>query len=169
MIVFLSILIITGQIIFTIGVFLKSLFTMILGRAIFGIGNESFITIQNKITSENFKQNQLSTALSIFNACGRLGTVLTFFITPLIAKYFSSTIASIISILLLLGLFVTCLVLSGMCYDDLPLLCKQKKVQLCKVFLKGERKKKICFPKVCYKQCESIHIIKKYSAHKCHT
>lgn len=97
----LSIVALIGQLLFTSGVYLESFAVMIIGRIVFGIGCESFLTFQNKTIAESFKLKEISTAMSIFNICGRLGTIMNFLLTPVIVQYTNATVACSVGCLLI--------------------------------------------------------------------
>lgn len=100
--VFLSFLVFTGHLIFTIGIWKKTFLVMVLGRLVFGIGNETLFVIQSKLISTNFKGKELSFALATFTSLGRLGIVINFLITPLLARKFNNTLLSIVGLVLIL-------------------------------------------------------------------
>ena len=82
-------MIVLGQKIFTKGLLSENLNTCIYGRIFYGIGVESYFAfVQNRI-SALFKDKQVATSTNIFIAVGRMGTVLTFFISPLFIERFS--------------------------------------------------------------------------------
>jgi len=97
----LSLIALSGQLLFTSGVYLESFAVMIIGRIVFGIGCESFLTFQNKTIVESFKLKEISTAMSIFNICGRLGTILNFLLTPVVAQYTNASVACSVGCLLI--------------------------------------------------------------------
>lgn len=82
----LSFLVLFGQSIFTIGIFLENFYVMLIGRFVFGLGCESFGIIINKIISNVFRNKELSTSMGILVCVGRLGTILNFIITPIISE-----------------------------------------------------------------------------------
>lgn len=83
--IYLSMMVLLGHVIFSFALNFQSSYLMMLGRFIFGLGNETlFVILSNRIT-ENFKMN-ISLSLSIFISLGRMGIVTNFILTPLIAK-----------------------------------------------------------------------------------
>ncbi|OQS54646.1 mfsd1 [Ecytonucleospora hepatopenaei] len=82
-------MIIIGQKIFTNGLLNENLNICIYGRIFYGIGVESYFAfVQNRI-SILFKEKQVAMSINIFIAVGRMGTVFTFFISPLFIERFS--------------------------------------------------------------------------------
>lgn len=107
----LSVLILIGHIIFSFSLNLQLPYIMLLGRFLFGLGNETlFVLLSNKIT-QHFKQN-ISLALSIFISLGRLGIVANFLLTPIIAKKLSPFFACVIGIFLLTMSIILNIILS---------------------------------------------------------
>lgn len=104
--VVLSVIVFFGQVIFSFALGFNSTFLMLLGRFLFGLGNETlFVILSNKII-DNFKMN-ISLALSIFISFGRLGIVANFILTPMIAKNMSPFISCVVGIGLLgLSVFI---------------------------------------------------------------
>lgn len=97
-----------GQFIFTIGVFLDKFSIMIIGRAVAGIGSESYSVVQNRMISQRFEIEELAGAMTLYNACIKTGTLLTFFITPILAQTLNAFAACVFAFLLsLLGCFST--------------------------------------------------------------
>ena len=77
-----------GQFIFSIGCSSKSIYLMILGRVIFGIGGESLNTTQYAIIVQWFGADELAFALGICLSLARLGSALNDIISPRIATVF---------------------------------------------------------------------------------
>ena len=71
-----------GQILFTIGVSLRSVPLMILGRVLFGIGGESIAVAQSCITTRWFLHAELGLALGLNLAVPRVGSVLNSIMSP---------------------------------------------------------------------------------------
>lgn len=94
---YLGIIAIVGQMFFNLGIFLKSLTVMLVGRILFGIGCESYSAIQSRKIVDCFKNNNLSAAINIYNVLGRLGTLSNFLVTPMIAKISDPIFAGIFS------------------------------------------------------------------------
>ncbi len=93
-------LVLIGQIIFTLGVLIQKFSIMILDRIIFGMGGESFAVIQNRILFDYFKGRDLAMAVDFFNCLGRLETAFNYFITPFVDYHFSSKASCIIGCVL---------------------------------------------------------------------
>jgi len=89
-----------GQLIFTMGVYLNRFSVMITGRAVMGIGGESYSIIQNMIISERFKITELSGAMTFHTVCAKMGTVLSFIITPMISGNSNTMMACVFSLAL---------------------------------------------------------------------
>lgn len=89
-----------GQLIFTLGVYFNRFSVMIVGRVVTGIGGESYSVIQNKIISERYKIHELGGAMTFYSACSKMGTLLTFLVTPAIAEAVGALIACIFSLAL---------------------------------------------------------------------
>jgi len=77
--------ILIGQLIFALGCSSKSVFLMLVGRAIFGLGGESINTTQLSIILQWFAPNEIAFALGLCLSTARLGNVLNDFISPRIA------------------------------------------------------------------------------------
>ena len=81
----LSIAVVFGQFLFSIGVSLKTYWIMHLGRFIFGVGGESLSVAQARITTRWFEGKELALALGLNLAIGRLGSVLNDLLSPYLA------------------------------------------------------------------------------------
>lgn len=104
----LAFMVLIGQLIFTIGVYLKNFSIMIAGRAIFGIGCESYSVVQSRITLNQFKRADLSKVRSFYNSCGKIGTIMTFIITPIVTAHLGAAFASLVSCLFVfLGVYLS--------------------------------------------------------------
>lgn len=101
----LSFLVFFGHLIFTIGLSKRSFSVMIIGRIILGIGGESISVIQNKMISSEYKGKDLSFAMGLFSSLARLGTILTYLVTPYLGYYMNPNIPCYV------GIFIT---LNGM-------------------------------------------------------
>ncbi|KAH7649345.1 hypothetical protein FG379_001891 [Cryptosporidium bovis] len=86
-IILISFLII-GQFVITIGFGMKSLTMMLAGRCIFGFGSESSLIAFNSLLIRYFPEWEVSLALSICLAIGRIGSVLSDMVSPIIATLF---------------------------------------------------------------------------------
>ncbi|KAF9126772.1 hypothetical protein BGX30_015091 [Mortierella sp. GBA39] len=82
-----SLCVCAGQGLFAIGVSAKSIWTMVLGRFIFGIGGECLEVAQAKITTDWFKSRWLGFALGLNLSSARIGTALNDNISPTIAAH----------------------------------------------------------------------------------
>ncbi|EEA07315.1 major facilitator superfamily transporter [Cryptosporidium muris RN66] len=76
---------ITGQFILSLGFSMKSLSIMLLGRCIFGLGSESSLITFNSLLIRYFPEWEVALALSICLAIGRIGSVLSDMVSPIIA------------------------------------------------------------------------------------
>ena len=84
----LSILLITGQIIFTLGCQFESMYTMLLGRIIFGFGGESLNITQNAMLIKWFYKSEISFPLGLTLSVSRLGNVANDILSPRISNVF---------------------------------------------------------------------------------
>ncbi|KAF9133851.1 hypothetical protein BGW39_008762 [Mortierella sp. 14UC] len=85
MLVLFSLCICAGQGLFAIGVSAKSIWMMVLGRFIFGIGGECLEVAQAKITTDWFKSRWLGFALGLNLSSARIATALNDNVSPAIA------------------------------------------------------------------------------------
>ncbi|CAL6056129.1 Major_facilitator superfamily protein [Hexamita inflata] len=76
----------TGQLIWGIGGQYKSYIVMIIGRAVYGIGGGCICVCQESICTHYFKGKELALAFGATLCVSRLGSVLNFFISPLICE-----------------------------------------------------------------------------------
>ncbi|KAL7067957.1 major facilitator superfamily protein [Cryptosporidium serpentis] len=76
---------IAGQLILSLGFSMKSLSVMLLGRCIFGLGSESSLIAFNSLLIKYFPEWEVALALSICLAIGRIGSVLSDMVSPIIA------------------------------------------------------------------------------------
>lgn len=86
MLILFSLCICLGQGIFSMGISIKSIGWMVLGRFIFGIGGECLEVAQAKITTDWFKSRWLGFALGLNLSSARIATALNDNLSPLIAK-----------------------------------------------------------------------------------
>ncbi|KAJ1607826.1 putative transporter with signal peptide [Cryptosporidium canis] len=77
-----------GQLVLTFGFGVKSLTTMLIGRCIFGLGSESSLIAFNSLLIRYFPDWEVALALSICLAIGRIGSVLSDMVSPIIATLF---------------------------------------------------------------------------------
>ncbi|KAI7826996.1 major facilitator superfamily domain-containing protein [Gamsiella multidivaricata] len=87
MLLLFSLCVCAGQGIFAIGVSEKSIWTMVLGRLIFGIGGECLEVAQAKITTDWFKARWLGFALGLSLSSARVATAMNDNISPAIATH----------------------------------------------------------------------------------
>ena len=86
MVYLLSLFIVLGQLIFTIGVGKRDFPIMIIGRILFGIGGESLSVAQTKLMTDWFRGKELSLAIGLNLSVGRVGTVANNILSPLFAN-----------------------------------------------------------------------------------
>ncbi|KAF9280936.1 hypothetical protein BGZ68_006934 [Mortierella alpina] len=84
MLILFSICICAGQWAFAVGVSLKSIWIMVLGRFVFGIGGECLEVAQAKITTDWFKSRWLGFALGLNLSSARIATAMNDNVSPLI-------------------------------------------------------------------------------------
>ncbi|KAF7456580.1 putative transport protein [Cryptosporidium felis] len=77
-----------GQLVLTVGFGAKSLALMLAGRCIFGLGSESSLIAFNSLLIKYFPDWEVALALSICLAIGRIGSVLSDMVSPIIATLF---------------------------------------------------------------------------------
>ncbi|KAJ1612209.1 putative transporter with signal peptide [Cryptosporidium canis] len=90
-----------GQFVLTIGFGAKSLTTMLIGRCIFGLGSESSLIAFNSLLIRYFPDWEVALALSICLAIGRIGSVLSDMVSPIIATLFPVYWTFLLGLLLL--------------------------------------------------------------------
>lgn len=81
-------LIISGQALFTLGCYTGNFDLLVLGRCIYGIGDESLNVAQSTIVTMWFKGKELTTALGISLCVCRLGSSLNSYLSPLLYSQF---------------------------------------------------------------------------------
>jgi len=81
----LSVLLITGQTIFALGCQYNSMYTMLIGRIVFGFGGESINITQQTMVIKWFYNNELALPLGVALSASRLGNVLNDVLSPLIS------------------------------------------------------------------------------------
>jgi MFS family permease len=74
-----------GQFIFAMGCSTNSIYTMLIGRVIFGIGGESLNNTQYSIIVEWFAANEIAFAMGVCLSFARFGNVLNDIFSPRIA------------------------------------------------------------------------------------
>ena len=82
----LSLLLIFGQATFTFGYQIRSMYTMLLGRIIFGFGGESLNITQNVMIIKWFYNNELSLPLGFALSVSRMGNVVNDILSPWISN-----------------------------------------------------------------------------------
>jgi len=85
---FLSFIVVFGQIIFSLGSFQSSFNLMILGRMVFGIGAESLNITQYTMIYKWFHKNELAMPIGLTCSIAGLGRVLNDIISPIIVSVF---------------------------------------------------------------------------------
>lgn len=95
----LALLVTVGQIVFSIGLQMKSSMIMYAGRFLFGIGGETLGVLQSQITSTWFREKELALALGLNICIGRLGSVLNDVLTPFAGKIGNVVFASWLGVL----------------------------------------------------------------------
>ncbi|KAG0053232.1 hypothetical protein BGZ83_001470 [Gryganskiella cystojenkinii] len=88
MLILFSLCICLGQGIFSLGVSMKSIGWMVVGRFIFGVGGECLEVAQAKITTDWFKSRWLGFALGLNLSSARIATALNDNLSPAIAKLY---------------------------------------------------------------------------------
>ena len=80
-----GLLILIGQIVFSCGIFYDSIYTVLIGRFIFGLGGECFGLPQNAMIVKWFPKAELGLPLGLSISGGRIASVLNALITPLLS------------------------------------------------------------------------------------
>lgn len=80
-----GLLILIGQIVFSCGIFYDSIYTVLIGRFIFGLGGECLGLPQNSMIVKWFPKSQLGLPLGLSVSGGRIASVLNDLITPYLA------------------------------------------------------------------------------------
>ncbi|KAI8614330.1 major facilitator superfamily domain-containing protein [Chytriomyces sp. MP71] len=94
--VFCSSSVLFGQLIFLLGLIMKSFPILLIGRVIFGIGGESVSVCQSCIVADWFgSSSQVSFALGLTLTISRLGSVLNSIMSPIIERNSQSVIAAV--------------------------------------------------------------------------
>lgn len=128
-------LVFLGQVTYSIGVYKINYKIMVLGRFVYGLGGESFSIIINRLISKEFKSNNLSFTLGVFSSIAKLGSILNFLSSPLIAQKIHRILPCVIGIILTALSLIGCLILNDVLY-------KQKRFSL----LIAESNKRDCEP-----------------------
>lgn len=80
-----GLLILIGQIVFACGIFYDSIYTVLIGRFVFGLGGECLGLPQNSMIVKWFPKAQLGLPLGLSVSGGRIASVLNDLITPYLA------------------------------------------------------------------------------------
>lgn len=83
---FYASLLAVGQVVFTLGLQVKSWPIIFLGRLIFGFGGESFTVANSALLSEWFKGRELAFAFGVNLAISKLGSVINNILSPILAE-----------------------------------------------------------------------------------
>jgi len=84
--VVLSILLIAGQFLFTLGCEYSQINMMFLGRIIFGLGGESFIVITKFMLSRWFLSKELATPIGVALGISKLGNAFNDMLSPIVSN-----------------------------------------------------------------------------------
>lgn len=88
-----SSLIAVGQVIFSIGLSIKSWPVIFLGRLVFGFGGESFTVANSALLADWFKGKELALAFGINLSISKLGSVINNLLSPILAEQIGITFA----------------------------------------------------------------------------
>lgn len=77
--------VLVGQFIFAFGCTTNSIYTMLIGRIVFGLGGESLNTAQYSLIIEWFSVNEMAFAIGVCLSIARFGNVLNDIVSPRIA------------------------------------------------------------------------------------
>ncbi|KAI9349212.1 major facilitator superfamily domain-containing protein [Obelidium mucronatum] len=77
-----------GQIVFSLGIHLKSIGIALVGRFLFGVGGESLVVVQGCLMAATFEGDELAFALGLNLCVSRLGSVVNAILSPILDKYF---------------------------------------------------------------------------------
>ncbi|KAG0304303.1 hypothetical protein BGZ98_005684 [Dissophora globulifera] len=94
MLILFSLCVFVGQGIFAIGVTVKSIWVMVLGRFVFGVGSGCLEVAQAKITTDWFKARWLGLALGLNLSFARIATAMNDILSPRIAVRGGGVIAA---------------------------------------------------------------------------
>ncbi|KAM0688303.1 hypothetical protein COBT_000442 [Conglomerata obtusa] len=97
-----------GNLLFSLGVYIKSYNLMLIGRLVYGIGGESFAVIQNMIIAREFRGRELAFSMGLSSSIARCGTVFNYLITPFLANHFGGISSCILGCFLTLIGFIAC-------------------------------------------------------------
>lgn len=111
--------IIFGHFIYSFGVFNGKFIFMILGRFVYGIGGESCSVVLNKLISKEFANSNIAFALGLFSSISRLGSILNFSSSPLIAERIHEVVPCGIGFIFTLISFFCCKCLNNSIKNDL--------------------------------------------------
>ncbi len=85
MYIIFALLILIGQIIFCCGIFYESIYFVLIGRFIFGLGGECLSIPQNTMIVKWFPKTQLGFVIGLSISGGRIASVANDLISPLLA------------------------------------------------------------------------------------
>jgi MFS family permease len=105
-----SSLIAIGQVIFSLGISIKSWPVIFLGRLVFGFGGESFTVANSALLAEWFKGKELALAFGINLSISKLGSVINNILSPMLANNISIVFALWFGAILC-GFGIVCVVL----------------------------------------------------------
>ncbi|KAG0214208.1 hypothetical protein BGX33_002342 [Mortierella sp. NVP41] len=128
MLILFSLCICLGQGLFAVGVSFKSIWTMVLGRFIFGIGGECLEVAQAKITTDWFKSRWLGFALGLNLSSARIATALNDNVSPAIAVHGGGVVSASWAGVFVCATSLFCGV--GLAYLDRPESRKESGVRL---------------------------------------
>jgi len=80
-----ALIVLAGQIVFACGIFYDSIYIVLIGRFIFGLGGECLGLPQNSMIVKWFNKTQLGLPLGLTVSGGRIASVLNDLITPSLA------------------------------------------------------------------------------------
>ena len=91
--VLFAVLLLLGQLIFTVGVDERNWYIMLLGRTVYGLGGENLTVSSSALLANWFVGSELGMSFGIQLAMGRLGSVLNNFVSPRVASEHGVTTA----------------------------------------------------------------------------
>ncbi|KAJ3007589.1 hypothetical protein HKX48_009044 [Thoreauomyces humboldtii] len=93
MVFLLAAVVSVGQTVFAVGVNVKSVPLMAVGRLVFGVGAESLGVVQTQLTSVHFRTKELALALGVNLSIARLGSVANDLLTPYVGTKYGTVTA----------------------------------------------------------------------------
>lgn len=149
-------LVLLGQVIYSMGVYKSHFNLMITGRFVYGLGGESFSVLSNRLLSKEFKGKDLAFSLGLFSSITRLGAILNFSCSPILAEKINNILPCGVGILLT---FIS--IICSMILNDL--LKNQKSGNVLMLENKAKNKNRenyLNFEDVCYNMDNDGEIIK---------